>query len=83
MTTPISLSARELSSLVERLAALPTAERARLPGLDPRRADVVVAGALILDAIVRALGVPSLAVSDRGLRWGLLAARFGEPNVHG
>ena len=78
-----SLSAPELCALVERLAALTTAERARLPGLDPRRADVVVAGALVLDAVVRALCAPSLAVSDRGLRWGLLAARFGEHNVHG
>jgi len=72
-----TLSAAQLSGLVDRLAALPLSERARLPGLDPRRADVVVAGALVLDAVVRRLGAPSLAVSDRGLRWGLLAARFG------
>ena len=78
-----TLSAKELDGLVDRLAALPTAARAQLPGLDPRRADVVVAGALILQAVVQSLGAPTLAVSDRGLRWGLLAARFGATNVHG
>jgi len=72
-----TLTAAALSALLDRLAALPTSGRAQLPGLDPRRADVVVAGALILDAVVRRLDVASLAVSDRGLRWGLLAARFG------
>ena len=71
------LSALELSSLLVKLAGLPVAARAELPGLDPRRADVVVAGACILDAVVRKLAAPSFTVSDRGLRWGLLAARFG------
>ncbi|MEN9797065.1 MAG: hypothetical protein RL653_761, partial [Pseudomonadota bacterium] len=76
-----ALSAGELSALLAQLASLPVAGRAVLPGLDPRRADVVVAGACILDAVVRKLGVPSLTVSDRGLRWGLLAARFGPESL--
>jgi exopolyphosphatase/guanosine-5'-triphosphate,3'-diphosphate pyrophosphatase len=72
-----ALPSVDLDALLARLASLPVAGRAALPGLDPRRADVVVAGACILEAVVRTLGVSSLTVSDRGLRWGLLAARFG------
>ena len=41
-------------------------------GLDPRRADVILAGGLILDRIARAAGATEIRVSDRGIRWGLL-----------
>jgi exopolyphosphatase/guanosine-5'-triphosphate,3'-diphosphate pyrophosphatase len=40
-------------------------------GLDPRRADVILAGAVILDGIVTAAGATEVRVSDRGIRWGL------------
>ena len=39
---------------------------------------VIVAGGLVLRAAMRALGVKEVVVSDRGLRWGLLADRFGK-----
>jgi len=48
-----------------------------VPGLQPKRADVIVAGGMVLRAAMRALGVKDVVVSDRGLRWGLLADRFG------
>jgi exopolyphosphatase/guanosine-5'-triphosphate,3'-diphosphate pyrophosphatase len=54
------------------LAASTQAERERLPGLDPRRADVILAGATILLEIARAAALPHVLVSDRGIRWGLL-----------
>jgi exopolyphosphatase/guanosine-5'-triphosphate,3'-diphosphate pyrophosphatase len=38
---------------------------------------VIVAGGLIFRAAMRSLGVAEVIVSDRGLRWGLLADRFG------
>jgi exopolyphosphatase/guanosine-5'-triphosphate,3'-diphosphate pyrophosphatase len=43
-----------------------------MTGLDPRRADVILAGALILDRVAAATGVDEVRVSDRGIRWGLL-----------
>lgn len=63
----------ELDAVVERLAALPLSERAQLPGLSPKRADVIVAGGLLCRAIVRRLGAAEVIVSDRGVRWGLAA----------
>ena len=71
------LTAIEVSSTLDRLCALPLADRRALPGLQPKRADVIPAGALILEAAARRLGANEVRVSDRGLRWGLLVDRFG------
>lgn len=58
----------------ERLARMSVAERERLPGMQPKRADVIVAGGLILAEGLRALGQERLTVSTRGVRFGV--ARF-------
>ncbi|HET8723333.1 MAG TPA: Ppx/GppA family phosphatase, partial [Anaeromyxobacteraceae bacterium] len=71
------LSRGALRDLLARLAALPTAERARLPGMEPKRADVIVAGAVLVAAALDLAGFDALTVSDRGVRWGLLHDRFG------
>lgn len=72
-----TLSVGELTALVDRLCRMPLEERRALPGMQPKRADVVPAGAIILLESVKALGLDGCRVSDRGLRWGLLAHRFG------
>lgn len=46
-------------------------ERRAIPGLHPKRADVILAGACILDVITRRLNADGLTVSHRGLRHGL------------
>ena len=66
------LAAADLDDLVDRLFALDLAARRRLPGMEPKRADVLPAGALLLARARRHLGAPALTVSDRGVRWGLL-----------
>lgn len=68
----------EVRAVEARLASLPLAERLRIPGLPPKRADVIVAGAVILRVAMECLGAEELVVSDKGVRWGLLAARFGD-----
>jgi exopolyphosphatase/guanosine-5'-triphosphate,3'-diphosphate pyrophosphatase len=45
--------------------------------MEPKRADVIVAGCAIVAAAMRALGFERLTVSDRGVRWGLVYDRFG------
>jgi exopolyphosphatase/guanosine-5'-triphosphate,3'-diphosphate pyrophosphatase len=55
-----------------------TADRRReLPGLQPKRAEVILAGACVVRTVLEKLGRDSLTVSDRGLRHGLLRERFG------
>jgi exopolyphosphatase / guanosine-5'-triphosphate,3'-diphosphate pyrophosphatase len=66
---------------LERLAALPLAERREVPGLEPERAPVIVAGAAILLEIMRHLELPEVEVSERDLLDGaaLEAAALPEP----
>ncbi len=52
-------------------------ERRTIVGLQPKRADVILAGACIVKTVMDKLGKDSLSVSDRGLRHGLLIDRFG------
>jgi exopolyphosphatase/guanosine-5'-triphosphate,3'-diphosphate pyrophosphatase len=52
-------------------------QRRTLVGLQPRRADVILAGACIVRTVLDKLGRDSLVVSDRGLRHGVLAEEFG------
>jgi exopolyphosphatase/guanosine-5'-triphosphate,3'-diphosphate pyrophosphatase len=66
---------------LERLSAMPLDERRQLPGLDPERAPVIVAGAAILVAILDAYGLESIRVSERDLLDGaaLAAAELPDP----
>jgi exopolyphosphatase/guanosine-5'-triphosphate,3'-diphosphate pyrophosphatase len=66
------LTRAALDAALARLAGSTQAERERMAGLDPRRADVILAGALILARVVRAAAADAVLVSDRGIRWGLL-----------
>ena len=52
-------------------------QRRSIVGLQPKRAEVILAGACIVRTVMEKLGCRSLTVSDRGLRHGLVAERFG------
>jgi exopolyphosphatase/guanosine-5'-triphosphate,3'-diphosphate pyrophosphatase len=61
---------REVSRAVERLAQMDLEKRRK--HFDPRRADIVVAGAVVLEAVLEHLKLDSVTAVDRGLRDGLL-----------
>jgi exopolyphosphatase/guanosine-5'-triphosphate,3'-diphosphate pyrophosphatase len=75
------LSAEAVEEQLRRLAALPLEERRRVPGLEPERAPVIVAGAAILRAILRRYGLSSIEASEHDLLHGvaLAAAELPEP----
>ena len=56
---------------LERLAALPLAERRRVPGLEPERAPVIVAGAVVLREVLRHFGLSSIEASERDILHGI------------
>ena len=58
------------------LASLPLSARRKIPGLEPDRADVIVAGAILQGRVMARLGVNTVIVSLRGLRYGLLYELF-------
>jgi len=75
------LSRAAVEAQLERLASLPLAERRELPGLDPDRAPVIVAGAVIVDEVMKRYDLDELEVSERDLLHGaaLEAAQLPEP----
>lgn len=61
-----------IRALLDRLVTAPLRERGRIPGLEPGRADIIVAGASIVVASMERLGYHQMRVSDGGLREGIL-----------
>ncbi len=70
------LHADDLEDVLCMLATRTIASRKTLPGLDPRRADIILGGAILLSQALAHLDSLTVEVSTRGLRWGLLYDRF-------
>ena len=66
------VSAKALHKLRKRLTSLSLEERLAVPGLDPRRADLSVAGSVLFDTIVKRLGADEFTLCDLALREGLV-----------
>ncbi len=69
----LRMSLAEVKAVVDRLASVTLEERRALTGMEPKRADVIVAGGLVTLTLLEALGATGMRVSDRGVRWGLAA----------
>jgi exopolyphosphatase/guanosine-5'-triphosphate,3'-diphosphate pyrophosphatase len=66
------LTAGDIAGLKEALAAMPVAARREVKGMDPARADVIVAGAIVLEAILALSGLDSTVVSEQDILYGLV-----------
>ena len=81
-TTPTSSrapcsTAAEIDRQIELYRTRTADERRESSGLQPKRADVILAGACIVRTVLASSAGTSLTVSDRGLRHGVLVERFG------
>jgi exopolyphosphatase/guanosine-5'-triphosphate,3'-diphosphate pyrophosphatase len=65
-----------LQDLVRQLAALPAGERSSVPGIKPARADLILAGGIVLQAVLRAGGFDGLETTEAGLREGVFFERL-------
>lgn len=72
------LTLAELKDMVAMFASMTLEERKGVTGLQPKRADVILAGTCIVCAILELLGASSFTVSDRGLRHGLAYELFNQ-----
>jgi exopolyphosphatase/guanosine-5'-triphosphate,3'-diphosphate pyrophosphatase len=73
--TPVrdfTLGRAEVVRLFDRLRETPLAQRREIPGLNPKRADIIVAGAAVVARLSRHLGTLRVLVNDRGIRDGVL-----------
>jgi len=72
------VSAEALDELIARLAALPANERAKVAGIKPARADLILAGAVVIQATMLAGGFQGMEATEAGLREGVFFARHLE-----
>ena len=68
----LRVSAKALHRLRKHLVASDLEERLATPGMDPRRADLSVAGSVLFDTIIRRLGADSFTLCDLALREGIV-----------
>jgi exopolyphosphatase/guanosine-5'-triphosphate,3'-diphosphate pyrophosphatase len=75
------VSREALSELVARLATMDPTERARVPGIKYSRADLILAGAAVVDAVLEIGGFPAIEATEAGLREGVFFGRHldGDP----
>jgi exopolyphosphatase/guanosine-5'-triphosphate,3'-diphosphate pyrophosphatase len=66
-----TISKRELDAVVARLASTALASRRRMRGMEPKRADIIVAGGILAQSLLERWQADAVIVSDRGVRWGL------------
>jgi len=72
----MAIGADALEQLVQRLASLPAEERASIPGIKPARADLILAGAVVVQGALRAGGFDGLETTEAGLREGVFFERL-------
>jgi exopolyphosphatase/guanosine-5'-triphosphate,3'-diphosphate pyrophosphatase len=73
-TTTVTLA--ELKQLNAKLAAMTVAERRSVAGIPAQRADIIVAGSIVLEEVMSALGIESLRTCDWSLREGVIIDRL-------
>lgn len=70
------LKKEKLEGLINELVQKNVKERQKMPGMEPLRADVILAGALLLNEILKYYKQEEVKVSDRGLRYGVFYKKF-------
>lgn len=76
MYTRRTLSIADLQSLVTELGAMTSADRAKLPGVSPGRAEQLVAGAVVAEAVMTLLDIKELVICPWALREGVILNRM-------
>ena len=69
-----------LRDLIERMVDLPKRERKRIPGLKADRADIMLAGAVVVDALMQVADVDRIEICAQGLRWGVFWEAYLAPD---
>jgi len=72
----VVFTADEMSQVVERVLA--AKDRSHVPGLDDKRSDIILGGAILLDEVFRVFGLEEMTISTSALREGVLFDRFAD-----
>ncbi|MGD0445418.1 MAG: Ppx/GppA phosphatase family protein [Edaphobacter sp.] len=71
----------DVRKLADRLAKMNNAQREAVPGIGPRRSEIIVGGALVYASLLERLGLKGFRYSPLGLRDGMLAQMLGEVDL--
>jgi exopolyphosphatase/guanosine-5'-triphosphate,3'-diphosphate pyrophosphatase len=74
----LTVTAKELGELGELIYELPSSERARLPGIDAKRAELLPAGVAVTEMLMERTGMRELTVSEWALREGIVISTIGK-----
>jgi len=66
------LPIKKINSLLEKLSHMSLVQRRRFMKIDPKRADIIIAGAVILKQFMEQFEFEHIVISDKSLRWGVL-----------
>lgn len=75
------LEADALAAIIEDLAGRPVTQRAKIPGLKSDRADIILAGAVTIQAVMERIGAGAIDVCGQGLREGLFYEHYLAPRT--
>lgn len=67
-----ALTRQQIARFIERLTDMPLQDIARLPGLPPKRTDLILPAAILIETVMETISASRLVVSLRGLRYGVL-----------
>jgi len=71
----------EVRKLADRMAKMRDEQRAAIPGIGPRRSEIIVGGALVYASLMERFGLRSFRYSALGLRDGILAQMLGDVDL--
>lgn len=78
----LRVTAKALRRLRRQLTGTTLIDRLKMPGLDPKRADLAVAGAVVLDTLLEELGATEFTLCDYALREGLILDYIKRNRAH-
>jgi exopolyphosphatase / guanosine-5'-triphosphate,3'-diphosphate pyrophosphatase len=75
------VAARDVRKLAKKIARMTLPEREAVPGIGPRRAEIIVAGAHVFAEVLESFALPGFRYSPLGLRDGVLAQMLAESDA--
>lgn len=80
--TQLSMTRSDLKDLLAEMSALSREQRMKVPGIDERRGDSILAGTVVLLAVMQAFGLSKLEHCDMALREGIILDDIGRHRAH-
>lgn len=80
---PLEATTADVQRIAKRLVKMTNAQRMLVPGIGPRRSDIIIGGAFVYEALLERLGLKGFRYSPLGLRDGILQQMLADSDTHG